>query len=99
MNKDATDTILNMINKHKTQVVASRKSLDTQEENASAPRDYRPTYEESDEEDEATSSKKDGDLFTNTNAQEAQTREKKIREKLSEVEFHLFFTCKAHTWN
>jgi hypothetical protein len=75
-----------MINKHKTQVVASRKSNDGQDENtpSAAP---RPTYDESSEEDEATTAKKDEGLFANTNAQEAQTREKKVRDQLSEVCF------------
>jgi hypothetical protein len=85
-----------MISKHKAQVVTTRRSqpdaAQSEEGAATAARDYRPVYDESSEEDEATTSKKDNDLFANTNAQEAQTREKKIREQLSEVvEFYYLY--------
>lgn len=76
-----------MINKHKTQVVASRKPASSHEEeqNTGAPVILTASvvYKSDDEEDE-TKVKEDG-LFKNTNTQEALSRDKQLREKLSEV--------------
>ena len=70
-----------MINKHKAQTVEITKSTSSKPKN-----DYTPAgnynVEESDEEETA---QVDNDLFSNNNLQEAQAREKGIREKLAEV--------------
>lgn len=76
-----------MINKHKTQVVASRKPVSTNEEeqNSGAPVILTaPIVYKSDDEEDEQKVKEDG-LFKNTNTQEALSRDKQQREKLSEV--------------
>ena len=81
-----------MISKHKSQVVATRKSNPEDSETAESRNavgiDYSKSaavhYNEA-ESDEEVVEKKSDSLFVNTNAQEAQVREKKVREKLSEA--------------
>ena len=88
-----TDTILSMINKHKTQVVAVKKVNVVSGEDDLAktvPIVHRgaSAYNESDDDEEeavAKASKKDSLLFVNTNAQDAQSRQKQVRDQLSEA--------------
>ncbi|CAF0703109.1 unnamed protein product [Brachionus calyciflorus] len=89
--ENPTDTILSMINKHKTQIVKTKKndSHETGEDdyedddNSGHAVDHHFVYEESDEEE--VGSNKDSDLFVNKNSEDAVNREKLKRDKMAEA--------------
>ncbi len=84
--KASTETILSMINKHKTQLVqkSTRKSdldVGAQVSSESAHRTHENYYDESDSDDHETND----NLFSNTNVQDAIARDKQIKDKIAEV--------------
>ena len=85
--ENPTDTILSMINKHKSQV-DTKKSLSNQNNNIGRECDYAADYLYSSDKDEDSNdeeNKKSDDLLENTNAQDAKNKEKLNREKIAEV--------------
>jgi hypothetical protein len=78
-----------MINKHKTQTVAVKKSEKASADSGQNDPEFRPTYRHNaalnDDVDDEFNSEKDKDLFVNNNSQVAQDQVKAQRDKLSEV--------------
>lgn len=72
-----------MINKHKNQLVEPKKK-NIQDENDEEQVGYCYNELESDSENEE-SSKKNDNLFSNTNLQDAMSRDKQNRDKMAEV--------------
>lgn len=81
---DVTDTILTMINKHKTQFVTEVKKPDPNKESSDRPEYAGYVDEPSSDEEGATVEKGGDDLFANTNSQDAQNRDKVNRDKMAE---------------
>ena len=73
-----------MINKHKTQFVTEVKKPDPKKESGDRP-EYAGYEEESSSDEDGATNDKGDDLFTNTNSQDAMSRDKVNRDKMAEV--------------
>ncbi len=89
--ENPTDTILSMINKHKSQV-DTKKSLTSHNNSSSKECDYAADFYASDKDEDSNDeeNKKSGDLLENTNAQDAKNKERLNREKIAEVNYNIF---------
>lgn len=89
--ENPTDTILSMINKHKSQV-DTKKSLTTHN-NSSKECDYAADFYASDKDEDSNDeeNKTSDDLLENTNAQDAKNKERLNREKIAEVNYFFIF--------
>lgn len=83
-----TDTILSMINKHKTQI-DTKKHAAPASEACDYAADYVYSSDDDDEAGDGTDKNKLDDIGANTNAKDAKEKERLVREKLAEVRLFL----------